>query len=309
MIHYGPRWNRGEVGGGVVMVPSARRFAFAFVCGFAPGLAAAADLPQPVSSPAAAPAAYAPPTADWTVTIGAEPRIVPAYPGASVSRGGFAALPLFSIRKAGTPPDFFGPRDSFGFDIVDIGMFKLGPAFNFVWRREASSYSELVGLANVDYTLQAGGFGEFWPVPWLRLRGEVRQGIGGETGITGDVFLDAIVPIGNVTLSGGPRVTMQSAAATSPYFSITAAQAAAANLTPGQPPLTAYNAGGGLYSYGAGAMARYFWNPQWATHAFVEYQRLTGDAADSPLVTQRGSPDQYTYGIGVTYSFDMHPLW
>lgn len=284
------------------MVPSVRRFAFAFLCVMAPGVAGATDLPP------ATPAASAPPLDEWTVTVGAEPRIIPAYPGASDSRAIFSALPLFSARTAGTPPDFFGPRDSFGFDIIDIGTLKFGPAFNLIWRRKASSYSELYGLADVDYAVQAGGFGEFWPMPWLRLRGEVRQGIGGETGVTGDVFLDAVVPIGSWTLSGGPRVTLQSAAATSPYFTITAAQAAAANLTPGQPPLSAYNAGGGLYSYGAGAMARYFWSPQWATHAFVEYQRLAGDAADSPLVTQRGSPDQVTYGIGVTYSFNVPAL-
>ena len=70
-----------------------------------------------------------------------------------------------------------------------------------------------------------------------------------------------------------------------------------------------YTAGGGIYSYGAGAQARYFWNPQFATHVFVEYERLTGDAANSPLVVQRGSPNQFTYGAGVTYSFDMPGLW
>jgi hypothetical protein len=27
------------------------------------------------------------------------------------------------------------------------------------------------------------------------------------------------------------------------------------------------------------------------------------------LVTQRGSVNQWTYGLGATYSFAMHPLW
>jgi outer membrane protein len=42
---------------------------------------------------------------------------------------------------------------------------------------------------------------------------------------------------------------------------------------------------------------------------FGEYERLTGSAADSPLVTVRGSPDQLTFGVGATYSFSMHPWW
>ncbi len=270
----------------------------------------AADLPQQAPPPPTAPAAYLPAVPDWIVTIGAEGRIIPAFPGASDKKLGWSALPLFSIRKEGTPPDFFGPRDSFGFNVLNLGAFQLGPALQFINQRKASSYAELNGLADVNYAAQLGLFANFWPVSWLRLRGEVRQGIGGETGVTGDVFLDAVVPIGQWTLSAGPRVTLQTAAATSPYFSITAAQAAAAFAAqPGLPLLTAYNAGGGLYSYGAGTQLQYTFNPTWTAHAFVEYQRLTGSAADSPLVTQRGSPNQLTYGLGATYSFNMHPLW
>jgi outer membrane protein len=291
------------------MVSAGWRFALALLVVVAPSLAAAADLP-PQEPPPTAPAAYVPPVPDWIVTIGAEGRIIPAFPGAADKKLGWSALPLFSIRQAGTPPDFFGPRDSFGFNLINTGMFQFGPALQFINQRKASDYAELNGLSDVNYAAQVGAFANFWPVSWLRLRGEVRQGIGGETGVTGDVFLDAVVPIGQWTLSAGPRVTLQTAAATSPYFSITAAQAAAAFLLqPGLPLLTAYNAGGGLYSYGAGAQVQYAFNETWTAHAFVEYQRLTDSAADSPLVTQRGSPNQLTYGLGATYSFNMHPLW
>jgi MipA family protein len=105
-----------------------------------------------------------------------------------------------------------------------------------------------------------------------------------------------------LTLSGGPRATFASVAATSPYFNITAAQAVASGLP-------VYSAGGGLRAYGAGAQARYEWSPQWASHVFVEYQRLAGDAANSPLVTQRGARDQIQVGIGLSYSFDVRGLW
>lgn len=269
--------------------------------------AVAADLPAPEQPPTAQP--LSPPAVpDWIVTIGAEGRMIPAWAGAPLSEPMFTGFPLFSIRKEGTPPEFFGPRDSLGVSVIDLGIFKVGPAFKLIWQRDASSYQALNGLGNVDYALQAGGFAEFWPAPWLRLRGEVRQGFGGETGVTGDLFLDAIVPLGQFRVSGGPRLTLQSAAAVVPYFSITPTQSVSSGLF-GQPPLPVYNASGGIYSYGAGSEVRYFWNPQWATHVFVEYERLTGSVAASPLVTQRGSPDQLTVGLGVTYSFQMHPLW
>jgi outer membrane protein len=274
--------------------------------------AVAADLP-PAGPPPTAPAAYTPaPASMWTVTLGVEGRSEPGWAGAPNGDRHFTGMPLFSVRKAGTPPTFFGPRDGFGFAIIDLGQFRLGPVGKLVWQRKESDYTNLNGLGDVDYAIQAGGFVELWPTQWLRLRGEVRKGFGGETGVTGDVFLDAVVPLGQLTLSGGPRLTVQSADAVSPYFSINATQSAATAAiaaSGGLAALPVYNAGGGLYSYGAGAMARYFWTPQFATHAFVEYERLTGDAADSPLVTQRGSPDQFTYGVGATYSFDMPGLW
>ena len=73
--------------------------------------------------------------------------------------------------------------------------------------------------------------------------------------------------------------------------------------------LPVFEARGGLRSYGAGAQARYAWTPQWGTHLFVEYERLAGDAGNSPLVTQRGSRNQTQVGLGVTYSFNVPGLW
>lgn len=285
------------------------RFAFAALTAAAPVVAAAADIPAaPPNPPPMSPATYAPAVPDWIVTVGGEARLVPAWPGAPENKFALTGAPLLSFRDAGSPPSYFGPRDSFGFTVLNFGQINFGPAFKLVWQRNASQYTDLNGLGNVDFALQAGAFAEFWPLPWLRLRTELRQGFGGETGVTGDAFLDAVVPVGPFRFSAGPRVTAQSAAATSPYFSITPAQSAASTIS-GLPMLPVYSAGGGLYSYGAGGQAEYFWNPQWAVHAFVEYERLTGSAAGSPLVTQRGSPNQFIFGLGATYSFSMHPLW
>ena len=52
-------------------------------------------------------------------------------------------------------------------------------------------------------------------------------------------------------------------------------------------------------------MLRYKLNPQWELRGYVEYDKLPGSAADSPLVKLRGSTNQMTYGLGVAYSFDV----
>lgn len=255
--------------------------------------AQAADIVTPVWAPGAA--------KEWTVTLGAEGRMTPTFPGSD--RYTFLPLPLFDVRRAGTPARFHSPRDGFGVPLYDTGSFRAGPAFKIRLPRRESDDSDLNGLGNVDFTFEAGGFVEFWPTQWLRTRGELRQGFGGHHGLVADITADLVMPVtSQLTLSGGPRTTIMSSKAISPYFSVDPTQSAASGLP-------VYDASGGFYSVGAGAQARYQWSPQWATYVFLEYERLTGDAGDLPIVTLRGSRDQWQTGLGVTYSFDMRALW
>lgn len=241
-------------------------------------------------------------TSYWTVMVGAEGRILPRWQGAD-SNYIFAPVPLLDVRLAGTPEHFHGPRDGFGIALLDTGSFRAGPIGKIRVPRKESDDTKLAGLGDVDWTFEFGLFAEYMWAPWLRARAEVRQGFGGHHGIVADLMADAIAPVSRqLTLSAGPRITLATTSATSPYFSITSAQSIASGLP-------VYDAKGGVRSIGAGAQARYLWTPQIGTHVFVEYERLTGDAKNSPLVALRGSPDQWTFGAGVTYAFDMKAWW
>jgi outer membrane protein len=241
------------------------------------------------------------PSPDWTITIGVEGRVLPKFEGSENSM--LQPFPIFSVRRAGTVDRFRSMRDGASIAILDAGRFKLGPTAKIRFARKESDDDNLRGLGDVDWAVEAGAFAEYWPAEWLRTRIELRQGFGGHHGLVSDLSADLVIPVmKQLTLSGGPRMTLTSAAATSPYFSITPGQSAASGLP-------VYNAGGGLRSFGVGAQARYQWSPLWASHTFVEYDRLAGDAASSPLVTQRYSRDQIQVGIGVTYSFDVRGLW
>jgi MipA family protein len=245
--------------------------------------------------------ALTPVNSDWTVTIGAEVRVLPSYEGSGNTT--LSLLPMFDVHRADKEGSFRSPRDGFSFGILDYGRFRAGPTTKVKFERKESSDINLRGLGDIAWTLEAGAFVEYWPVDWLRTRAELRQGIGGHHGLVSDITADLVVPVApKLVLSGGPRLTLATAAATDPYFSITTAQSVASGLP-------VYTAAGGVRSYGVGAQARYVWSPTWASHMFVEYERLTGDAARSPLVVQHGTPNQIQVGIGTTYSFNIKPLW
>ncbi len=241
------------------------------------------------------------PASAWTVTLGAEGRGVPKFDGAK----GFdwTAVPVLQVRRAGTNDRFRSPRDGISIAVYDENNFRFGATGKIKRERREGDDRALMGLGNVDWTVELGGFVEYWWLPWLRTRAELRNGIGGHHGLVGDLSADVVYNFASTwTLAGGPRMTAASSAALDPYFSISAAQSIASGLP-------VYIAKGGLRSYGAGAQVRYAISPRWETYTYVEYERLTGDAANSPLVTLRGTRDQVSAGLGLTYSFDVKPLW
>jgi outer membrane protein len=233
----------------------------------------------------------------WTVSVGAGAEYKPDFEGAK--RSMLSPVPIFSIRRAGSAEPFRGPRDSASIGLLDFGNLRAGPAGKFVAARKANDFVELNGLGDVKAAVELGGFVEYFPVDWLRTRVELRQGFGGHTGVVADFSADVIVPVmQGLTVSAGPRFSLESTGATAPYFGINAIQAMATGLP-------VFNARGGAHSVGAGAQVSYRFNPQWEVHSYVEYQRLLGDAVNSPLVVVRGSPNQTTVGIGASYSFDF----
>jgi len=264
-----------------------------------PAASHAADL-TPVS-PSAAPPAANPSKTEWTVEFGFEVRTLPHYQGSSVY--GVYPYPLLDVRPAGTPPRFHAPRDGIGYALYDTEKIKAGPVVQVELGRHVKHNPSLAGLGNIGATAEVGGFVDYWPVPWLRARVELRQGFGGHHGIVSDETVDLVVPVGpQWTLSGGPRMTVASHEANAPYFDVNLPQSAASGL-----PI--YDSGSGIRSLGAGGQARYQWNRRWASHGFVEYSRLVGGVGSSPVVTDRGAPDQGMIGFGTTYSFDVPAPW
>jgi MipA family protein len=271
------------------------RFAWGFF--YCVGLAS-----MPVSASASEEKKPGPATQTWIVTIGGWTYAQPLFEGSD--EFGLGVKPILSIRRPGTREWLSLPTDHGGMTLFSTSNFRVGPSLNFIQRRKQDDSSALRGLGDVDWALEVGAFAEYWLTDFARTRVEVRRGFNGHEGFVADFAADFVWrPLPAWTLTLGPRLSLVDDEYMRAYFSVTPAQAVTSALP-------AFDARGGLKSTGAVVSVTYQWTPQFATMAYGEYARLLGDAADSPIVTQRGSPDQFTAGIGAKYSFSVDaPAW
>jgi outer membrane protein len=270
-----------------ICVPAARLCVFAAALGAIAAPAFAQTAP-PSSSPFGG---------DWTVTMRGNLSVAPEYPGSDALRT--LPFPSIGLRRAGTPERYSAPDDPISFGLLDLGAFRAGPSFRYVGSRKVSDHPELIGLANVPWTLEAGAFMEFWPSEFMRARVDLRYGLRGHQGVTFDMAADGVYRTGAWTMAAGPRLGVASSSYMNAFFGVTAAEAFA-NPSIAQ----AFDAEGGLKSAGAAASLGYRFSPQWAATGFARWDRLLGSAADSPVPKAFGSLNQFTFGGQVSYSFD-----
>lgn len=237
----------------------------------------------------------------YIVTVNANGVIQPSFPGSDNLTG--SVFPSLSYRKVGEPVRFSAPDDGISMSIIDNPTFRAGPVFRFQSGRYLADDNLLYGLRKKKYDVESGLFVEYWPVSFIRARVEIRHGFRSDSGLVGLVGVDYVQPVGKFVFSIGPRIYLGDKRYTDRWYGIRPDEAALnGHVTP-------YSPGGGLNGAGATAAVTYQWNEQWATTGYVNYKRVTGDAANSPIVTKIGSKDQFTFGAKVSYSFNFTPWW
>lgn len=229
------------------------------------------------------------------VRVGLGAQTTPKYPGADKNQ----ILPFWDLSMARGDDvfDFDAPDDSFDIDIVSSNGFSAGPVLNFQSSRKESDVGAPVG--KVKSTIEAGGFVEMMAGESFRFRGEVRKGIGGHDGIISSIGADYVARDGDKYLfSIGPRILISDSKYQRAYFGVSPE---AAILT----GLPVYRPDGGVHAIGGTAGLYYAFDPTWGMFGYGRYERLVGDAKRSPIVQEFGSANQFSAGIGVTYTFTM----
>ena len=248
-------------------------------------------------------------TADdgWGLTVGAGALHSPTYEGDDESR--LSILP--NIQVSYGDRFFASVQEGIGYRVIKDPGFEAGPIMRVKFSRDedgdqafainGDDTTDLIGLGDVDTSIELGGFlaSEIGPVTFSA---EARQAVTGHEGLVADLGVKwsgrAFLFGPPVIWSVGPRAKLVDDSYNSAYFSVDAAQSVASGLP-------VFEAGGGLHSYGIGATAiiPLTTDNTWSAVVVAGYDRLEGDAADNPLVQLRGSEDQASIGVFLSYRF------
>jgi outer membrane protein len=189
-------------------------------------------------------------------------------------------------------------------NLLDNDHWQLGPMG--VWRfgREDVENPVVDRVHHIDDSFSLGLFGGYVardPQDFRRMAGVSAWALGDVSGCyngwTAGLNAYAAQPVAKmVTLAGGLASTYGSGNYMDEYFGVTPADSIASGLP-------VYMPAGGVRDLRGWAAAVLHLGPQWHLTAGAMYMRLMSDAADSPLVSQQGSKNQWVYGLGALYAW------
>jgi MipA family protein len=218
----------------------------------------------------------------WNVLLGAGAINLPRYPGSRIdfTRGVPAVSVSYDRYFIGGGPGGGGPA-GLGAYLVRTEHWAVGLTVGGDARkpRRASDDPILHGWGDIPATVRGGMFASY-SIEWLSIRGSVSEG-GHHEGVIASLGAEVkFHPTARLTLSFGPEVTWTDEQYAMTFFGIDAAQSQIAGISP-------YRARAGVNTVGGEAGARYALTRNWSLAAKVNYGRLQGDAANSPVTTDK----------------------
>lgn len=218
---------------------------------------------------------------EFSIELGLGVTGGPTYPGAE---------------DAEASPWLIGRNTRFGTSEAGDGQgFSISPSFGMVGSRDADDDAALVGLDEVDRTIELGGRVSYGMGP-VSAYTSLRKGFNGHEGLAGEVGTKYRTELNDrVTLWSGLELGYGDSDYNSTYFGVTPEEAARTDYSE-------YAPGGGFNSAAITFEARYAINDSTAILGEVEYGKLIGDAADSPIVQEEYQP-KLRLGVVRRFSF------
>jgi outer membrane protein len=236
-------------------------------------------------------------------------------------------IPSYFGLGVGSYPDYFGSdnnivgiapfgRYSFGeqryvalevnyatANLIEDRNWRFGPAGMWRFGREDVDDDVVDSLPDIDGSLELGFFGGYETVGsdprdrWT-LSGSFTHGVTGDNdGYTVAASLRRWIPVGRFSAFGlAIGTTYGSSDYMDTYFSVDTRGATDSGLA-------VFDAGAGVRDVRVTAIFMQPISEKWVIGAGILYSRLMNDAADTPIVSQRGDRDQIAFGIAIARGF------
>jgi outer membrane protein len=260
-----------------------------------------------VASPELA-AQEAPPTSMWSVSIGGGAIVLPKYPGSDEHR----VFPFPMTQVSYRNRVFLGPSTTgtgFGLGAYAIRTPRVGLAaeVGFLDSRPASRADALTEMDDRDVVATASVSLSYTLRSFEGVL-SVTQGVNDNAGLLAGARVSFTQPVGGwIIATAGIGATFANARQMRWDFGVTSAEASRrrALIAAGDDRLEAnegnpYEPDGGLRHLSASLSLVYILSPHWALLGFGGVDRLSDEAAASPLVRRR---EQLAGGIGLGYRF------
>lgn len=227
----------------------------------------------------------------WDIRLGLLGAAHPDYAGSDDYDASLA--PYFRINWKDTI--ILGGR-SVRARILDRGGFSVGPVARLRGGRDEDDNDDLKGLGDDDGAVEVGGFLRYRTGPFRLRLTAVQDVAGGHKGAVAELGAGMQVPFDRPWFLLMGKTTWADQDYTNSYFGITGTQSARSGLP-------AFRASAGIRDVGFSLSTRLALWRGLSLVAVCNYERLLGDAADSPLTRQLGDANQLSASMGLVYRF------
>lgn len=216
----------------------------------------------------------------------------------------YAAIPILyaNLTAFGLGLEIEGPEAAL--NLRPDAALQFGPAVGYDMGRDGAANKVVDRLDKIDGAFEAGGFVAYQFNALLsqsdifEISAELMADVSGvHDGVTGSIGAGYMVAL-TERLRVGTEVSVGFASDgyMDTYFGVNKAGALRSGLAE-------YSASGGIKDISLGATAGFNVTERWGIVGRASYSRLLGDAADSPIVKDEGSADQFSGGLGISFSF------
>lgn len=227
---------------------------------------------------------------------------VPDYSGSSTGVVGLAPAARYQFHNSQRFIMLLGP--TLMLNLVDSETWRAGPLLNYRFGRDNEVEDAVVKqMTEIDAEIEGGVFVQYnlalsgTPFHRLNFSGDVAGSGNGTVGHLRMMYWHPFSPgvIGNIGLgmSFGDDEFVQT------YYGVRGTNVALFPSLGGR----AYEPNGGLTGVNVPFGMTLALTRKWLMSVGGRYERLQGDAADSPIVSQRGDSSQWIFGVGFSYLF------